>query len=158
MCSGGTEERIEPIHPGPPTRREQGGEGGPGSDRFDCDRSRIPGRVDGHLARGGFSGKPISTGAWHSGSAGMQVTVLTSQYERSLPLREAMDGVVVRRMPVAFRLSKGVVMPTIGWEATREVWSHDVVSLHLPQFDAAGVALRGGLLGRPTVVTYDSDV
>jgi len=89
---------------------------------------------------------------------GHQVTVLTSRYERSLPLREAMDGVVVRRMPVAFRLSKGVVMPTIGWEATRQVWSHDVVSLHLPQFDAAGVALRGRLLGKPTVLTYHCDV
>src|SRR4030067_2556214 len=80
MWSGGPEERIEPIHPGPPTRREQGGEGGPGSDRFDCDRSRIPGRVDGHLARGGFSGKPISTGAWHSGSAAMKVLVVLTYY------------------------------------------------------------------------------
>lgn len=89
---------------------------------------------------------------------GHQVTVLTSQYDRSLPLREQIDGVVVRRMPVAFRLSKGVIMPTIGWEATRQVWSHDVVSLHLPQFDAAGVALRGRLLGKPTVLTYHCDV
>jgi glycosyltransferase involved in cell wall biosynthesis len=89
---------------------------------------------------------------------GHQVTVLTSQYDRGLPRYEAIDGVVVRRMPVAFRLSKGVVMPTIGWEATRQVWTHDVVSLHLPQLDAAGVALRGRLLGRPTVLTYHCDV
>jgi len=89
---------------------------------------------------------------------GHQVTVLTSQYDRSLPLHDAMGGVVVQRLPVAFRLSKGVVMPTIGWEATRQVWSHDVVSLHLPQFDAAGVALRGRMIGKPTVLTYHCDV
>jgi glycosyltransferase involved in cell wall biosynthesis len=89
---------------------------------------------------------------------GHQVTVLTSQYDRHLPLREQIDGVIVRRMPVAFRLSKGVVMPTIGWEATRQVWLHDVVSLHLPQFDAAGVAIRGRVLGKPTVLTYHCDV
>jgi glycosyltransferase involved in cell wall biosynthesis len=89
---------------------------------------------------------------------GHQVTVLTSRYDRTLPLREEIDGVVVRRVPVAFRLSKGVIMPTIGLEATRQVWAHDVLSLHLPQFDAAGIALRGRLFGKPTVLTYHCDL
>lgn len=87
-----------------------------------------------------------------------QVTVLTSQYDQDLPLREVKHGVSIRRVPVAFRISKGVVMPTIGWHATRELLKHDVVSLHLPQLDAAGIALRGRLLGRPTVLTYHSDL
>ncbi len=89
---------------------------------------------------------------------GHQVTVLTSQYDRSLPLQEEIGGVVVRRVPVAFRLSKGVIMPTIGLEATRQVLAHDVLSLHLPQFDAAGIALRGRLFGKPTVLTYHCDL
>jgi glycosyltransferase involved in cell wall biosynthesis len=89
---------------------------------------------------------------------GHEVTVLTSQYDRSLPRKEAIDGVVVRRVPVAFRLSKGVIMPTIGLEATRQVWAHDVLSLHLPQFDAAGIALRGRLFAKPTVLTYHCDL
>ncbi len=89
---------------------------------------------------------------------GHQVTVLTSQYDASLPRRETVDGVQVVRVPVWFRVSKGVIMPTLGLEATREVLAHDVVSLHLPQFDAAGVALRGRLFHRPTVITYHCDV
>lgn len=89
---------------------------------------------------------------------GHEVTVLTSQYDRALPREEVIDGVRVVRVPVLFRVSKGVIMPTIGIEATRQVLAHDVVHLHLPQFDAAGVSLRGRLLRRPTVLTYHCDV
>src|SRR3990172_10448207 len=74
---------------------------------------------------------------------GHAVTVLTSQYERSLPREEHLDGVDVIRVPVAFRLSKGVIMPTIGLAATKLARENDVLSLHLPQFDASGIALRG---------------
>lgn len=86
------------------------------------------------------------------------VTVLTSQYDRDLPRREVQHGVTIRRVPVALRVSKGVIMPTIGWHATRALLAHDVVSLHLPQLDAAGIALRGRLFRRPTVLTYHSDL
>lgn len=89
---------------------------------------------------------------------GHHITVLTSQYDRDLPRREVRHGVNIRRVPVALRVSKGVIMPTIGWQATWELLSHDVVSLHLPQLDAAGIALRGRLLRRPTVLTYHSDL
>ncbi|HEY44550.1 MAG TPA: glycosyltransferase family 4 protein [Anaerolineae bacterium] len=89
---------------------------------------------------------------------GHQVTVLTSQYDQQLPRHERLDGVHVLRVPVAFRVSKGVVMPTIGFEATRQVLKHDVLSLHLPQLDAAGIALRGRLLGRPVTLTYHCDL
>ena len=89
---------------------------------------------------------------------GHQVTVLTSRFDRSYPIETVEDGVRVVRAPVLFRVSKGVIMPTFGWLATRLVREHDVVSLHLPQFDAAGVAARGRLLGRPTVLTYHCDL
>jgi glycosyltransferase involved in cell wall biosynthesis len=89
---------------------------------------------------------------------GHQVTVLTSQYDRGLARHEQMDGVNVLRMPVLLRVSKGVIMPTVGLEATRQVRKHDVLSLHLPQFDAAGIALKGKRQGRPTVLTYHCDV
>jgi len=49
-------------------------------------------------------------------------------------------------------------MPTFGWLATRLVREADVVSVHLPQFDAAGVAARGRLFGKPTVLTYHCDL
>lgn len=89
---------------------------------------------------------------------GHSVTVLTSRYDPALPLNEDADGVQIVRVPVAFRLSKGVVMPRFGLEATRQVRAHDVLSLHLPQFDAAGLAIRGRLTKRPTVLTYHCDL
>lgn len=89
---------------------------------------------------------------------GNQVTVLTSQYDRRLPRQEHIDGVRVVRSHVVFRVSKGVIMPAIGFEATRQVLRHDAISLHLPQLDAAGIALRGRLLKRPVVLTYHCDL
>jgi len=89
---------------------------------------------------------------------GHEVTVMTTQFEKSLPREETMDGVRVIRVPVAFRLSKGVIAPTFGLVATKLVWQHDVVQMHLPQFDAPGVALRGRLFGKPAVLTYHCDL
>lgn len=89
---------------------------------------------------------------------GHEVQILTSQYDRALPAVEVRDGVRIRRVPVWARISKGVIMPTIGLWATRLVRWADVVWLHLPQFDAAGIALRGRLFGRPVVLTYHCDV
>jgi glycosyltransferase involved in cell wall biosynthesis len=89
---------------------------------------------------------------------GHEVTVLTSQYDQSLPRYEESNGYQVRRVPVAFRVSKGVIMPTFGLWATRLVRQADVVHLHLPQFDAPGLALRGRLMGKPVVITYHCDL
>ena len=49
-------------------------------------------------------------------------------------------------------------MPTLGFVASKLVKEHDVVQLHLPQFDAAGIALRGRLWKKPTVITYHCDL
>ena len=89
---------------------------------------------------------------------GHEVTVMTTQYDKSLPREERMDGVRVVRVPVAFRLSKGVIAPTFGWVATQLVAQHEVVQMHLPQFDAPGIALRGRLFGKPAVLTYHCDL
>ena len=89
---------------------------------------------------------------------GHEVTVMTTHYDPSLPLEEVMDGVKVIRVPVIARVSKGVIAPTFGLVATKLVWQHDVVQLHLPQFDAPGVALRARLFGKPVVLTYHCDV
>lgn len=89
---------------------------------------------------------------------GHQVTILTSHYQKDLPYDEIVDGVRIVRAPVAFRISKGVIMPTIGLMANRLVADNDVVTLHLPQFDAAGIALRGKVLRKPTVITYHCDL
>ncbi len=89
---------------------------------------------------------------------GHEVTVMTTQYERTLPLEEWRDGVHIVRVPVAVRISKGVLAPTFGLVATRLVRENDVVQLHLPQFDAPGVALRARLFGKPSVLTYHCDL
>lgn len=89
---------------------------------------------------------------------GHQVTVFTSQYEKTLPRQEFRDGVRILRSPVAMRISKGVISPTFGLSATRLVLENDVVQLHLPQFDAPGVALRARLSNKPVVLTYHCDL
>ncbi len=89
---------------------------------------------------------------------GHEVTVLTSQFEAGLPREEVRGGVRIIRVPVWFRISKGVIMPAFGYFAWKLVLENEVVHLHLPQFDAAGVALRGRLLKKPTVISYHSDL
>jgi len=89
---------------------------------------------------------------------GHQVTVMTTQYDPSLLLEETLDGVKVIRVPVAARISKGVIAPTFGLVATKLVSQHDVLQMHLPQFDAPGVAFRGRLFGKPAVLTYHCDL
>jgi glycosyltransferase involved in cell wall biosynthesis len=89
---------------------------------------------------------------------GHEVTVMTTQFDRALPRDEHVDGVHVVRVPVAARVSKGVLAPTFGYVATKLVARHDVVQLHLPQFDAPGVALRARYFHKPAVITYHCDL
>ena len=89
---------------------------------------------------------------------GHDVTVLTSQYDGDLPQFDVVDGVKIVRVPVALRVSKGVIMPGFGPMAWRLAQPADAIHLHLPQFDAPGVALRGRLLGKPVVLTYHCDL
>jgi glycosyltransferase involved in cell wall biosynthesis len=83
---------------------------------------------------------------------------MTTQYDPSLSLEETLDGVKIIRVPVAARISKGVIAPAFGFYATKLVAQHDVVHMHLPQFDAPGLALRGRLFGKPAVLTYHCDL
>jgi len=89
---------------------------------------------------------------------GHEVTVLTSQYDPATPREEVDQGVRIIRVPVLLRVSKGVIMPTLGFTATELVRENEVVHLHLPQFDAAGIALRGRLQKKPTILTYHCDL
>jgi glycosyltransferase involved in cell wall biosynthesis len=89
---------------------------------------------------------------------GHSVTILTSHYTRDLPYEEQMDGVRVVRAPVAFRFNKGVVMLTFPAIAWREIRRHDVVSVHLPQVEAALAAVLARLAGRKPLITYHCDL
>jgi glycosyltransferase involved in cell wall biosynthesis len=90
---------------------------------------------------------------------GHDVTVLTSHYEKRLPYREVRDGVKIVRVPVLLRISKGVIMPTFPWLAYRWIRRHDVVSVHLPQFEASLLAFLGRfVVRRPVILTYHCDL
>ena len=89
---------------------------------------------------------------------GHQVTILTSHFDKSTPAEEVLNGVRIVRAPVAFRVSKGVIMPTFGWLAWKYVAENDVVQMHLPQFDAPGFATRARLMGKLSILTYHCDL
>jgi glycosyltransferase involved in cell wall biosynthesis len=89
---------------------------------------------------------------------GHSVTVLTSHFARDLPYSERSDGVRVVRVPVAFRFSKGVFMPTFLLAAWREIRAHDVVNIHVPQVEASLGTLLARLVGHKPVLTYHCDL
>jgi glycosyltransferase involved in cell wall biosynthesis len=89
---------------------------------------------------------------------GHQVTVITSRYDPNLPAREDRDGVQVIRPRVLMRISKGVLMPTMFLWAWVNIRRADIVHLHLPQLDAAYIALICRLMNKPVVLTYHCDL
>jgi glycosyltransferase involved in cell wall biosynthesis len=89
---------------------------------------------------------------------GHKVTILTSRFSADLQQHEICDGVEVIRPRVWFRVSKGVIMPGMPIWAWRLVHSADVVHLHVPQLDAAPIALLSKLLGKPVILTYHCDL
>ena len=90
--------------------------------------------------------------------SGHEVTVLTSRHLPGLPEFEQACGVNVIRVPVWFRISKGVLMPGIIWKAWHLVRQADVVNLHIPQFEGGLLALFAKLNQKRLVVTYQSDL
>jgi len=91
-------------------------------------------------------------------SRGHTVTVLTSQYDSAMPFEEWDQGVQIIRLPVAFHLSKGVIMPQMPFRAWKLILESDIVNLHVPQVDAALVALLAKLQGKPVLLTYHCDL
>ena len=90
--------------------------------------------------------------------SGHEVTVLTSRHFPGLPEFEQACGVNIVRVPVWFRISKGVLMPGIIWKAWHLVRQSDVVNLHIPQFEGGLIALFAKLSQKRLVVTYQSDL
>jgi glycosyltransferase involved in cell wall biosynthesis len=84
--------------------------------------------------------------------------VLTSRFSNRLPARELRDGIQIVRPRVVMHISKGVVMPGMALWGARLARRSDVVHLHLPQLDAAPIALACRLMGVPLVATYHCDM
>lgn len=88
--------------------------------------------------------------------SGFEVTVLSTQYDETLPREESIAGVRVLRTRVLFRFGKGVVSPSFARTAIRLSRTHDVVHLHLPLPDA-GIA-SPFIDAKKIVVTYHCDI
>jgi glycosyltransferase involved in cell wall biosynthesis len=90
---------------------------------------------------------------------GVDVRLLTSHYDRGLPLAEQIGGVKVERNRVVLRVSKGVLMPGFLWRCFRACHEADLVNLHLPQIEACLVAIYARLIARkPVYTTYHCDL
>lgn len=107
-----------------------------------------------------YSGLTIYTERLASALAkrGHQVTVLTSRFDSSLPHHEVREGVSIIRPNVLMRVSKGVIMPTLPYWALKLIAQADLVNAHVPQPDAALIAMISRLLGKPFVLTYQCDL
>ena len=89
---------------------------------------------------------------------GHEVCVLTSRYDKRLPLEETQDGVKIVRVKVGMKLSKGVLMPGLRVQAKKWIEWADVVNVHMPQFESFVFARLAKQLKRPMVVTYHCDL
>lgn len=91
---------------------------------------------------------------------GHQVTILTSQYDDSLPTGETINGVDVVRVPVAFWVSKGAIMPSYIETALPLLREHDVAAINLPNtpIEAALLPALAKSVNCPITATYHCDV
>jgi len=89
---------------------------------------------------------------------GHEVTILTSRHEKNLPLTDVIGNVRIVRAPVLIKISKGVVMPTFGALAAELIQEHDIVQVHLPQFDSAIITLLARIYRKPVIITYHCDL
>ncbi|MHB8134016.1 MAG: glycosyltransferase family 4 protein [Anaerolineaceae bacterium] len=89
---------------------------------------------------------------------GHEVTVLTSRHEKNLPLVEVVNKVRIVRAPVLLKISKGVVMPTFSSLAAELIREHDIVQIHLPQFDSAFISILAKVSHKPVIITYHCDL
>lgn len=89
---------------------------------------------------------------------GHEVVVLTSQYKKELPLSERFGKSLVVRVPVAAKISKGVLMPSLPKVAKQLIEWADVVNIHLPQFEAVLLSRIAQKMGKPVLATYHCDL
>jgi glycosyltransferase involved in cell wall biosynthesis len=85
-----------------------------------------------------------------------EVTVLTSQHDKSLPLEEKINGVNVKRLPVLFKVSKGVFKPTLLptlWKISKEF---DVINIHVPLPEVGFCTLASR--NKNIILTYHCDL
>jgi len=87
------------------------------------------------------------------------VTILTSKHQDNLPDVEIVNkNLCIKRVPVTFRVSKGVIMLRYFFRALREVKKHDVINCHIPQFESVLTAIASKIYKKRLVVTYHTEL
>lgn len=92
---------------------------------------------------------------------GVDVTVLTSQYDKSLllhPDSRVASSLHIIRVPFLFKISKGFIMPSYIVESYKAVKSSDVVFVNLPQAEGFIVALWAKILHKKLCAIYHCDL
>jgi glycosyltransferase involved in cell wall biosynthesis len=90
---------------------------------------------------------------------GHRVTVVAARHLPSLPREETNEaGVRILRLPTAFHVSRGVVMPSHPRVAARLANEVDVLHLHAPLPEAAWVALLAMRRRTGLVLTHHGDL
>lgn len=87
------------------------------------------------------------------GAAGHPVTVATSR-PQGAAAEETVDGVRVLRAWVAARIGKAPLMPFYAATVVRGMRGARLVGIHLPNADAALVAILARLMGRKVILSY----
>jgi glycosyltransferase involved in cell wall biosynthesis len=96
--------------------------------------------------------------ARHLTARGHSVTILASRHDPAYPRDHTIDGVRIVRVPSVMSVSRGVVMPGFMPAAAALIRRHDVVHIHLPVLEAAGVAAMTRGLGKRLVLTHHTDL
>jgi glycosyltransferase involved in cell wall biosynthesis/SAM-dependent methyltransferase len=94
--------------------------------------------------------------AWSA--AGHQVTVLCAQHDASLPMHEHRGGVEVIRLPVSARLSRASLTPGIWSAVVQHIPAHDVIVIHSPYPEIAGMTALTRWYNKPSIVIHHGDV
>ena len=96
--------------------------------------------------------------ARHLTARGHTITILASRHDPMYPREQTMDGVRIVRVPSVMAMSRGVIMPGFLPTAAKLIRQSDVVHMHLPVLEAAGVAALARIMRKRLVLTHHTDL
>jgi len=87
-----------------------------------------------------------------------KATVLTFRHDQNLKEEEIIDGVVVKRMPFLFRISKGFISIRSLIYFFRELKQTDVVFLNIPNGEGLALALLARIMNKKVIAIFHCQV
>jgi len=89
---------------------------------------------------------------------GHEVTVLCSQHDKKLLLRETVSGVKIVRTEYWFKFLRSVIMPGFLWKLIRQVKKVETVVVYLPIQEVLLVAIVARMLGKKLFLVHNGDL